>query len=432
MANGFTDKGIKALKAAEKEYWLREGQGFAIRVYPSGEKAWYYIYTFEGRKRFMKLGTYPDVSLLKAREKHGDAKKKFANGADPLAEQEQAKDERSKALTVSRLITEYIEKHAKPKKRSWSEDERILNKDALVVWGKRKAVDITKRDVVLLLESIIERGSPGSANNNFKIIRKMFNYAVEKDIIKHRDNPCVGVKMPAPLNRGDRALNADEIKTLWANMAACPISDDIQRALKLIILTAQRPGEVIGMHTSEIDGKWWTVPAERSKNKLAHRVYLTPTALDLIGPLEVMDEETKEMKPKEFIFPCVSVKKDKPAKRLSISQAVSRSLAVPIKANGEQVFDKEGNPVTENKLGVADFTPHDLRRTAATFMSQLGFMDEIIDSVLNHTKQGIIRTYNLNRYDKEKQQALEAWERKLNSIITGRECKVIPIGSKAA
>jgi integrase len=85
-----------------------------------------------------------------------------------------------------------------------------------------------------------------------------------------------------------------------------------------------------------------------------------------------------------------------------------------------------------NKLGIDQFTPHDLRRTAATFMSSLGFMDEVIDAVLNHVKQGIIRTYNLNKYDKEKQQALEAWERKLNSIITGIECKVIPIVRKAA
>jgi hypothetical protein len=118
--------------------------------------------------------------------------------------------------------------------------------------------------------------------------------------------------------------------------------------------------------------------------------------------------------------------------RLSISQVVSRNLAVPVLVNDKPVFDADGKPVTENKLGVADFTPHDLRRTAATLMSQIGFMDEIIDAVLNHTKQGIIRTYNLNRYDKEKQQALEAWERKLNGIITATESNVIPIKRKAA
>lgn len=118
--------------------------------------------------------------------------------------------------------------------------------------------------------------------------------------------------------------------------------------------------------------------------------------------------------------------------RLAISQVVSRNLAFPVKVNGEPVFDKSGKPVTENKLGIADFTPHDLRRTAATFMSQLGIMDEIIDAVLNHTKQGIIRTYNLNRYDKEKQAALESWERKLNSLVTGSQGNVIPMIRKAS
>ena len=72
-----------------------------------------------------------------------------------------------------------------------------------------------------------------------------------------------------------------------------------------------------------------------------------------------------------------------------------------------------------NRLGVDQFTPHDLRRTAATFIAGMGFMDEIIDAVLNHVKRGVIRTYNRHDYDKEKQQALEAWERKLNGIITG-------------
>lgn len=446
MAKGFTDKYIMSLKPAEKEYWIREGQGFAIRVYPSGEKGWYFIYTFEGRKRFMKLGSYDPKfetlasdgktkigSLAFHRQKCTDAKNKLLSGIDPLTEQEQAKDARHKALTVADLIKEYINKHAKAKKRSWKEDERILNKDALTAWGKRKLADIEKRDIVILLENIVERGAPGSANNNFKIIRKMFNYAVEKDIIKHRDNPCVGVKMPAALNQGERVLTEDEIKLLWENMEACPISSDIKRALKLILVTAQRPTEVIEMHSGEIDGHWWTIPAERAKNGREHRVYLTKTALDLIGQLKVLDIKTKEMKPKGFIFPCVSIKKDKPMRRLSISQAVARSFVVPVEVDGQQVFDKSGEPVTENKTGIDSFTPHDLRRTAATYMSQLGFTDEIIDAVLNHVKKGVIAIYNRNRYDKEKQKALEAWGRKLNSIIAGKEgAKVIPIGSKKA
>jgi integrase len=424
----FTDTMIKKLKPEDKKYIRGEGNGFTIRVMPSGAKSWLYIYALDGKRREMNLGSYPDVTLETARGKFENAKRQVKNGVDPLAEEEAREDARRKAPTVAKLITEYIEKHAKPSKRSWYEDERILNKDALAAWGNRKAADIKKRDVVLLLESIIERGSPGSANSNFKIIRKMFRFAVQRDILEH--SPCDGVVMPAPLNRGDRVLNEAEIKTLWNSLDTCHVSPEIRRAIRLILATGQRPGEVIGMHVSEIDDRWWTIPAERSKNKKAHRVYLTETALNLIG----------DTTGKGYIFSGVQRKQkegekpkpEKPIARLSISQVVSRNLAVPVLVNGKPVFDKKGNPVTENKLGVADFTPHDLRRTAATFMASMGFMDEIIDAVLNHVKQGIIRTYNRHGYDKEKQQALEAWERKLNGIITGTESKVIPMRRKAA
>lgn len=427
----FTDKYIFNLKPKDKMYQQREGDGFGIRVLTSGHKVWTFTYTYDGKRRQMNLGSYPDKKLADARTDYSAAYSILHDKNNPRDPQEQRdqqhdagrklREERRLAPTVEILITEYIEKHAKPTKRSWYEDERILNKDALVAWRSIKVADIKKRDVVLLLESIIERGSPGSANNNFKIIRKMFRFAVQRDIIAH--SPCDGVVMPAPLNRGDRVLNETEIKTLWHSLDTCHASLEVRAAIRLILVTAQRPGEVIGMHTSEIDGHWWTIPAERSKNKKAHRVFLTGTALELIGDTEG----------RGFIFPCSSIKKKQPMGRLSMSQVVSRNIAVPVLINGKQVFDEKGKPVTENKLGVSGFTPHDLRRTAATTMSQIGFMDEIIDAVLNHTKQGIIRTYNLNRYDKEKQQALEAWERKLNSIITVTEAgKVIPIGRKAA
>ncbi|MGD0845349.1 MAG: hypothetical protein ABSA06_13435 [Geobacteraceae bacterium] len=119
--------------------------------------------------------------------------------------------------------------------------------------------------MIHLLEGIVDRGSPAMANNSFQIIRKMFNYAVEKDILPY--TPCAGIKLPSPKFVRDRVLNIVEIKTLWYCLDSAAISDEIKRALKLILVTAQRPGEVIGMHASEIEGKLWTIPAERSKNK---------------------------------------------------------------------------------------------------------------------------------------------------------------------
>jgi integrase len=133
------------------------------------------------------------------------------------------------------------------------------------------------------------------------------------------------------------------------------------------------------------------------------------------------------------LFPCPHKKKEQAIDPHALAIAVHRNLAWPVTGkDGKPLYDKDGKPVTENRLGIDQFTPHDLRRTAATFMTEMGTMDEVIDAILNHVKQGVIKVYNEYRYDKEKQAALEAWETKLNSIITGTKSKVVPMRCKAS
>jgi integrase len=437
MAEKLTDLLIKNLKPKDKEHIVREKGGFGVRVMPSGRKVFFFMYRVDGQRRFLNLGTYKDTNYpngVKLADAHAEFEAELskvtllkagrAEGVDPVLVKLHKKTEREEirlTSTVDDLIDDYVKKHAMKFKRSWQEDERLLMKDASPAWGKRKAADIKKRDVVLLLEKIVERGSPGTANSVFRCTRKMFNWAVERDILEH--SPCEGVKMPAPINTGVRTLSETEIKTLWNNLDTASISAEIKRAIKLIFVSAQRPGEVVGMHTDEIDkdGRWWTIPIERSKNKKAHRVYLTDSALELIGDLTVKEKKTGKDVPKGFIFACPISKKIQSISEKSLSKAIRRNLEWPVLLKGKPVFAADGTPITENRLGVEHFTPHDGRRTAATFMSQLGCVDEIIDAVLNHTKQGIIKTYNLNKYDKEKQQALEAWACKLIIIVTGKE-----------
>lgn len=274
MTVKFTDLLVKNLKPKDKEYVMRESGGFGVRVMPSGRKVFFFMYRVDGQRRFLNLGTYKDanfpngVTLATAHAEFEAELSKVkllkagrAEGVDPVQEKlnkKAVREEIRQASTVDDLINDYIEKHAKKFKRSHEEDERLLMKDASPAWGKRKAVDIKKRDVVLVLERIVERGSPGTANCFFRCIRKMFNWAVEKDILEH--SPCEGVKMPAPINTGTRMLSETEIRTLWHNLDSAYVSDEIKRAIKLIFVTAQRPGEVIGMSTDEIDkdGRWWT------------------------------------------------------------------------------------------------------------------------------------------------------------------------------
>lgn len=418
----FTDIFIRKLKPEGKKIIRGEGNGFTIRVMPSGVKVFLYVYTLDGRRREMSLGQYDPAyvnettkagSLAEARQRFEDARRKVTSGIDPLAEKTLIAEERRLAPTVEELCDEYIEKYAKIQKKSWREDERALRVEILPYWRNIKAKDIRKRDVVLLLEAVVKRGSPIMANRFRALIHKVFAFAVDRDIIER--NPCSGVKPLMSEKPRERALSEGEIRTLWTNLDdSCLImSPEVRRALKLILVTGQRPGEVAGMHSGEIDDKWWTIPKERSKNGKSHRVYLTDTALELIGD------------GKGFIFPSRN-----PDGGITVG-ALACSLRRNIKGQDhrkKRAKHTKELPADLNRLGMDFFTPHDLRRTVATRMAEMGLMEEIIDRVLNHTRHGIIRAYNHYAYDKEIKGALEAWESRLIGITAGRrEAKVIPL-----
>jgi integrase len=420
----FTDKFIANLKPEEKQYVKREGNGFAVRVLSSGQKTWLYIYTFDGIRRQMNLGSYPEKGLADARRDHAEA---FAalndkmNPRDPQAERDQrhenerkARTERKLTPTVADFIVEYIEKFAKKHNRGWKEIERALNAEILPRWGKRKITDIKRRDLVVLLDEIEER-APIMANRTLAYTRKMFSYAVKRDVLEA--NPFMGMEAPAPAKVRERNLSFDEIKALWENLDTARISDSIRRALKLILVTGQRPGEVIGMHTREIEGRWWTIPEERSKNKQAHRVYLTDMALSLIGDIEG----------KGFIFESPVPGKDAAGQAVIPRAYEVRTMTICIKEN----LPHTPNSTVVDRLKIQHFVPHDLRRTATSRMAEIGIFEDTIDRVQNHVsrvKSGVRKNYNHYAYDKEKQAALETWERKLVSIITGETSgKVVSI-----
>jgi len=412
-------------------------RGFGVRV-SSTVKTYFTMRRVNGKLIRAKIDTADKITAEKARKQAEGMLADMGKGHDPnehKREKIRHAEDKAKEITVAKLCTEYIERHAKKFKRSWKTDLRILDYDVIPAWGKQRAAGIVKRDVVLLLEKIVDRGSPIMANNTFAVIRKMFNFAVEKDILLH--TPCYGVKPPAPKVACERALSELEVRLFWENLDACAMSAGVKLALKLTLVTAQRPGEVAAIHTDEINGEWWTIPGERAKNKITHRVPLSPLAREIIAEaIDLVRAARKVPADKEysgFMFPTPHRKKTQAIAGQALIVAVSRALESPLLGSkGDLLFDDEGELVTENKLGVEKFTPHDLRRTAATFMAESGEMDEVIDAIQNHSKTGVIKVYNQFKYDKPKRLALETWARKLTSITAGTESNVIPMRRKAA
>lgn len=388
-----TDRGIAALKSKPHRYevWEDGRTGLGVRVSPAGRKSWVFMYRFGGKARRMGLGTYPALGVAEARMKHAKAKVLLEKGIDPGAQELAHKRAEQSAETVADLIEEYLEKWARPRKRSAHEDERQLRKDVLPAWGKRKAKDITRRDVITLLDGIAERGSPIQANRTLAVIRKMFNFAVSRDILDA--TPVAMVKAPAKENQRDRVLSADEIRALWQGLVTAPMSDGVKLALKLQLVTAQRPGEVARISLTELDiqEQVWTIPAERAKNEQGHRVPLSPLALELIQQARFQAGDSP------WLFPSPRI--DGPIAPRSIDHALHKALP---------------------GMGLENITPHDLRRTAASGMTALGINRLVVSKILNHVEKGVTAVYDRHGYDAEKRHALDAWAARLEEIVSGK------------
>jgi integrase len=402
----FTDHAIRALKARVDRYevYADSKDGFGVRVFPSGAKTWITRYRRPDRTLVkVTLGNYPEMSLSEARVKHNEHRKLIHQGKDPRALAAAAKSREQDAGTVAELAREYIERWAKPRKKSWSEDARQLAKDILPAWGKRKAKDITRRDVIKLLDGIADRGAGVAANRTLALLSKMFRFGIDRGIVE--TSPCIAITKPTQETPRDRVLHEDEIRAFWKGLDHARISETIKPALKLELVTAQRRGEVAAAARAEFDlapfdtsGGWWTIPAARSKNKLAHRVPLSPLATDLVRQLLAFSDGSPWLIP--------SPRGKGPITERAMTRAISNNRAV---------------------FGIDHFTPHDLRRTAASHMTGMGIPRLVVSKVLNHAETGITAVYDRHSYDQEKRQALETWARKLQSIITGETGNVVAI-----
>lgn len=388
----FTDRTIGALKRKANRYeiWEAGRKGFGVRVSTEGRKTFIYLYRYQGKARRMSIGVYPQMSLADAHVAHANAKKQLEKGVDPGAVAHTAKLEDKRAPTIEAVAAEYIERYAKPHKRSWRKDQRMLAKDVLPVFGKRKAKDITRRDVIVLLDGIVDRGAPIAANRTLEILRKMFNFAVSRDIVGA--SPCAAVKAPAPEKQRDRVLSKDEIRAFWRGLAAATMTDGIKLALKFQLVTAQRKGEVIAgtWNQFDINSSVWTIPSETAKNKLAHRVPLSPLATELLDRIRALAGDSP------FLFPSPSTPGH------ITPEAVDRAVR-----NNRDAF------------GIAHFTPHDLRRTTASHMTAMGISRLVVGKLLNHIEYGVTKVYDRHSYDGEKRQALKTWGRRLQAIVTG-------------
>lgn len=385
-----------------------------MTVLPSGRKQFSVRYRFRGKQRRFLLGEFPAITLAVARKRARKAQSEVDDGRDPAGERRAAKA--APADSVSALVQDYL-KHAKRFKRSADEDERILRVYVLPRWRDRSVRELSRRDVRALVEPIAER-APVMANRVLALIRRMLNFGLARDWVDA--NPAARMERPGVERSRDRVLTDDEIRALWGLLSRqparhekaapnrrrakqtetgapiCPLRPPLAAVQKIRLLTAQRGGEVLGMRWSEVDlnGGWWTIPADRSKNGEPHRVPLSAEAMAIVRA-QVTDPA-----------------QDPPKDALVFAGIAGASLASRARKAGA---------ILSRALGF-EFRGHDLRRTAATRMAEAGVPREHIAHVLNHVEGArVTRIYDRYAYDREKQRAVETWARALKSILDGGE-----------
>lgn len=404
MAKPLTQIAIDALKpgAARREIPDGKVSGLRLILQPSGAASWALRYRFTGKTRKLTIGTYPEIGLADARKLALEALAEIARGNDPGELKQAAKaaakaaaavEEREAADLVERVIDEFVERYAKPNTRDWRETHRLLKKDVSSRWQGRRLSEINRADVHRLLDAIIDRGAPIGANRTFAALRKMCKWAVSRGIL--HANPCDGVDAPSVEKSRDRVLDADELGIVWraAGGLGWPYGDIV----RLLILTGARRDEVAHATWDEIDlkTKTWTIPAERSKNRRAHVVPLSPAAVEIIEALPRFEGG-------KFLFAPGA------APPSGFSKAKAKLDAAIVEMNG-------GEPIPH-------FVIHDLRRSAASGMASIGIDLHVIERVLNHVSGsfgGIVGVYQKHSFSDEMRRALDGWAAHVTRIATG-------------
>ncbi|WP_324133669.1 site-specific integrase [Bosea sp. (in: a-proteobacteria)] len=405
---------MSAIKPPDKgavEYWDEQTRGLCLRVYPRLTNAtWSFRYRARdgGGYERVTIGKLSDIGLAKAREKATALRAAVNDGGDPQKQRRTSREAAKTALRFDALAQAYIDGYAKLNKASWRNDE-ILLKRPRAAWKNKRPEELRRVDISAhLLE--IAATAPTSANRTKTVLVKLFNWAVDAGHVQA--NPIAGMKKPAAESKGkDRVLSDPELKVLWYALAnSKEVTQDVADALRLILLTGQRPGEIAGIEQDEIDtaveGAWRIdIPATRMKGRRPHVVPLAPIAA---GIVEAALERRAKEGDKVALLASRYYNRDTLA-RHSLSHALRRIIPALEAGDDRAIASLQASPPT----------PHDLRRTCASGMSRLGVPFEDRRAVLAHVADDV-HAAHYDKYDRlaEKRKALDTWERHVMLVVS--------------
>lgn len=391
-----TKRKIEALEydpdgPAQQIHWDDRLNNFGVRLYKTGAKSFVIRYRNEhNKRRYMTLGKFGRMSLQQARSKALETFVEVDNGADPVAANKGASAE-----TMGELVDLFVDKHCKPRRKTWETDKNRLERHVVPHLKNRKPESLTRRELHDLHHKIGE-DTPTEANRVIETLRTMFKFAAKRGIVEDDFNPAKHVELFEEKSR-DRWLRSHEIKPLAEALAGI---DNIymRNYFWLLLLTATRRNEML-------EAKWEHVDLERAelflpdtKNGTDHIVPLSPPAVRLF-------KEIPRQKGNPWVF-CSHIK----GQRLkSVNKRWRR---------------------TRKEAGFEDVTLHDFRRTVATWLAQSGYSMVVIETLLNHTLQGVAGVYTRMQSTSDAvRKAVDDFGRQLMKAKAGTKGKVVQLAA---
>ncbi|MFA5899369.1 MAG: site-specific integrase [Hyphomicrobium sp.] len=429
-ANHRVINAAKPLGGKRTRYRIEGIEGLWLDVSATGKRYWYVRYQPGGRasrtERWYRVGNAGSVSLADAAQKTRDIlTSAYAKERDPHAERAV---KRAETLTLGDLYADWYARHAEPNLARATTDQSIWKTHIEGGLGKQRVTTIKRAEIGRLRDKVAKTGGPIASNNVLVLINRVLNWAVDEGLLEF--NPAARLRKVGEIKPRERVLSEEDIPKLWAALAVMDsmsgdhmakgekgrmLSPATRSALRLMLLTGQRRTEVVEAEKTELeldaDEPVWTIPGDRTKNGLLHRVPLCPMAKE-----EFRRAVAASPSASRYVFPSpVERAKPVPAR----SRQPTKSSDTPILASA--ATRAMARLVAE--LKITPVSPHDLRRTVGTQMAMLGLPTHVRSLVLNHSAMSRSITdavYNRYAYDREKREALAAWEARMAALIGPR------------
>lgn len=401
-----TDTKLKNLKPQDKLYKVSDRDGLYVAVLTSGTVSFRYDYRINGRRETLVIGQYgrDGISLAEAREELIAAKKLLKAGQSPAAAKRDGIKKIRGAETFAVHTDSYM-KHVILADSTRAMKQAVIDRDILPVLGNKMMAEITTSMVRDLCDRIVERGGRATAVQAREIISSVYRHANDRG--HGLFNPAADIKPSsiAIFKPRERTLTPEEIGLFFRTLDAIGAMGTMKMALKLVLITMVRKGELTNATWDEIDfKKWtWTIPSDRMKGSRAHVIYLPKQAQDILVGLQMCAGGSEYLVPGRYNF-------RKPLSNAALNSLIDRTVKI-INEDGEHI---------------QGFTVHDMRRTASTLLHEAGYPSDWIEKALAHEQKGVRAVYNKAEYARQRAYMLQQWADMIDSWINGEHTDLIP------